>query len=180
MNRELRIRNKKFRIKSIIRNSLFIIRKSDGFTLIELLIVIVIIGVLATIIMANFVGVRERSRDAQRKADLRQIQSAIEFYKADQADYPSPDSFPTCGNLLKGGTPDITYMAKIPCDPSGTNYWNGGNYYYGYSSVTRTYTLGACIENTNDADPQVTSTSPSGSSSDCPNLPGKYYVVTNP
>ena len=48
MNRELRIRNKKFRIKSIIRNSLFIIRKSEGFTLIELLLVVSIILVIGT------------------------------------------------------------------------------------------------------------------------------------
>jgi len=48
MNQELRIRNKKFRIKSIIRNSLFLIRKSEGFTLIELLLVISIISVIGT------------------------------------------------------------------------------------------------------------------------------------
>ena len=48
MKQELRIRNKKIRTKSIIRNSLFIIRKSDGFTLIELLLVISIILIIGT------------------------------------------------------------------------------------------------------------------------------------
>ena len=48
MNQDLRIRNKKFRIKSIIRNSLFITRKAKGFTLIELLLVISIVFVIGT------------------------------------------------------------------------------------------------------------------------------------
>src|SRR3989338_6563745 len=48
MNQDLRIRNKKFRIKSIIRNSLFITRKAKGFTLIELLLVISIVFVICT------------------------------------------------------------------------------------------------------------------------------------
>src|SRR3990167_1144019 len=104
-------------------------KSGAGFTLIELLIVIVIIGVLATILLANFIGVRQRSRDAQRKADLRQIQSAIELYKADQGVYPTPLYSTDCptSSPLVGGT--VTYVAKIPCDPSGISYWNSGNYY---------------------------------------------------
>ena len=54
-----------------------------GFTLVELLIVVAIIGILSTLLMANFIGVRQRARDAQRKADLRQIQSALELYRSD-------------------------------------------------------------------------------------------------
>jgi len=57
MNQESGIRNKKFRIKSIIRNSLFIIRKSEGFTLIELLLVIsivLIIGTFSVIFFSRF------------------------------------------------------------------------------------------------------------------------------
>ncbi len=125
----------------------------DGFTLIELLIVIAIIGVLATLLLANFISVRQRSRDAQRKADLRQIQSAVELYKADQGSYP-PDlpgiyTNPCPGSsALTGGT--VTYIAKIPCDPSSISIFLGppGNYYY--SLTGSTYTLQACIENSND------------------------------
>ncbi len=156
---------------------------SEGFTLIELLIVIVIIGVLATILLANFIDVRQRSRDAQRKADLRQLQSAVELYKADQGTYPSSPLYSTnCPSpppltYTQAGNPIVTYMGKIPCDPSGTSYWNIGNYYYSLNGTT--YTLGACIENANDADSQVTSTYPIGSpSTGCAS--SKYYVLTNP
>lgn len=142
-----------------------------GFTLIELLIVVAIIGVLATLLMANFVGVRQRARDAQRKSDLRQIQSALEIYRSDLGSYPI--SIPSCGSSLTGGSPLNTYMQKIPCDPSGTTYYNSGNYFYSSTGGT-TYTLGSCLENT--ADTQGTSTSPGGAG--CTS--NWYFVVNNP
>src|ERR1035437_6668602 len=89
-----------------------------GFTLIELLIVISIIGVLTTLLMANFVGVRQRARDAQRKSDLRQIQSALELFRSDQGLYPT--TLPNCNSSIK--SPDCStsnYMTKVPMDPMG-------------------------------------------------------------
>jgi general secretion pathway protein G len=92
---------------------------NKGFTLIELLIVIAIIGVLSTLLMANFIGVRQRARDAQRKSDIRQIQAALEIYRSDSGAYPPTGSFPSpCGSPLASG--GSTYMQKIPCDPSGS------------------------------------------------------------
>ncbi|OGH09980.1 MAG: hypothetical protein A2152_03440 [Candidatus Levybacteria bacterium RBG_16_35_6] len=112
-----------------------------GFTLIELLIVIVIIGILATFLMSNFVGVRQRARDAQRKADLRQIQSALELYRADQDSYPTSVGDGACGGSFSEGS--NSYMGKIPCDPlTGNAYW--------YSLNSGLYTLQACLENLND------------------------------
>jgi len=54
----------------------------------ELLVVISIIGVLATVV---FVGARpasEQSRDTQRQADLREVQTALELYKNRHGRYP--------------------------------------------------------------------------------------------
>ena len=114
-----------------------------GFTLIELLIVIAIISVLATLLMVNFVGIRQRARDAQRKSDLRQIQSALEIWRSDNGTYPVAGSdFGACGSSLKSG--NTVYIAKIPCDPLNT-----GKYTY-FPSVT-SYSLYACLENVNDS-----------------------------
>ena len=52
---------------------------------------------------------------------------------------------------LVGGT--VTYLAKIPCDPSGISWYNSGNYFYSLNG--NTYTLRACIENSNDTDQNV-------------------------
>lgn len=150
-----------------------------GFTLIELLIVIAIIGVLATLLMVNFVGVRQRARDAQRKSDIRQIQSALELYRADQGVYPVSGSgngnFPaTCGNPFVSADGAVTYMTKVPCDPFGVDYYNGGNYYYQSGGVT--YNIQACLENAGDKDGTTTSLGGTG----CISSPPTYFVVNNP
>ena len=116
--------------------------KQKGFTLIELLIVVAIIGVLATLLMANFVGVRQRARDAQRKADLKQMQSALEMFRSDQNSYPTSAQWPTCGNPLSVGS--VVYMATVPCDPLS-------GWVYTYVPSGSGYTIYACLENGGDA-----------------------------
>lgn len=155
-----------------------IINSQYGFTLIELLIVIAIIGILSTLLMTNFIGIRQRARDAQRKSDVRQLQSALELYRADTGSYPSPGgtnqlnsvACPTPSSFTYSGT---TYMQQIPCDPLGSSYYHSGSYYY--STTGSTYTLGACLENTADTD---SVSSFSGADSSC--TTGVYYVKTNP
>ena len=150
-----------------------------GFTLIELLIVIVIIGALAAIFFANYLGVQQRARDSKRKSDLKQIQLALELINSDTGSYPY-SLYPVGGDCptsssLRAGTPAVTYMAKIPCDPSSITYifLPPGNYYY-YSDGS-TYTLRSCIENTNDLDQNIfTVIFPASCTT------GKYYQLTGP
>lgn len=151
--------------------------RQKGFTLIELLIVVAIIGILSTLLMTNFIGIRQRARDAQRKSDIRQIQSALELYRSDTGSYPTSTAgntltsvaCPTASSFTYSGT---TYMQQIPCDPLGSSYYHAGSYYY--SSNGSTYTLAACIENTADTDVSSTFTGDSSCAT------AKYYVKTNP
>jgi prepilin-type N-terminal cleavage/methylation domain-containing protein len=55
------------------------INKPKGFTLIELLVVISIIGFLATASLVAFNSARIKSRNAQRKAEVIQIQKALDM-----------------------------------------------------------------------------------------------------
>jgi len=158
---------------------------NKGFTLIELLIVIAIIGVLSTLLMVNFVAIRQRSRDVARKADLSHIQESLEMYRADQGNYPvsgsSSGNFPTsCGSgvSFKNAAGTTTYMPAIPCDSLGSTYWNNGVYYYYTGDSGVTYSITACLENTSDKDQNITSTPPTGAPSNCPN--NLYYVLQNP
>lgn len=155
-----------------------------GFTLIELLVVISIIGILATLISANFVGIRQRARDTQRKSDVRQIQAALELYKSDVGSYPtgfanySVTNTSSCSSTARVSFQynSVTYMSKVPCDPLASGY-NGNNYYY-YSASGTSYVVAACLENSNDSDVDSTTTAPSPSGGTCSS--GKYYAVTNP
>jgi prepilin-type N-terminal cleavage/methylation domain-containing protein len=62
---------------------------SKGFTLVELMVVVSVLAVLSTILYANFSQARAQSRDAERKSDLRNIQSALELYKQKYGRYPA-------------------------------------------------------------------------------------------
>ena len=145
-----------------------------GFTLIELLIVVAIVGVLASLLMANFVGFRQRARDAARKADIRQIQIALEMYRSDQGSYPTaiancPVGTPT--SLMSPDCTTTTYMSKVPKDVLGTTYYNSGNYYI--NSDGTTYVMRACLENTSDSEGKSV-----GGGGSCPT--SWYFEVTNP
>lgn len=132
-----------------------------GFTLIELLIVIAVIGILATMIMANLQGVRERARDARRKGDLDAIKVALRLYYTDQRSFPTntvDGNINACGAV---GTPctwgtstfnigTTTYMNKLPLDPSSTS--TSSRTYRYYRANTDSYVIAATLENGSDPD----------------------------
>ncbi len=59
----------------------------NGFTLIELLIVVVIIGVLASIAIPKFANTKEKAYLTSMKSDLRNLVTAEEAYFADSIKY---------------------------------------------------------------------------------------------
>ncbi|HEX8923193.1 MAG TPA: type II secretion system protein, partial [Patescibacteria group bacterium] len=59
-----------------------------GFSLIELLVVISIMATLMAILLPNFMGARERAKDAQKKQDMEAIRTALRMYYNDNQSYP--------------------------------------------------------------------------------------------
>lgn len=59
-----------------------------GFTIIELLIVIVVIGILASITVVAFGGVRARAIESEKGTKLQRIQTALELYAVQNGQYP--------------------------------------------------------------------------------------------
>jgi len=90
---------------------------SAGFTLIELLVVIAIIGLLSSVVLASLNSARQKSRDARRISDVKQLQTALELYYDDQTLGGYPDAL---SSLETGG-----YIPSVPTDPR-TN----GSYLY--------------------------------------------------
>lgn len=102
-------------------------RGQDGFTLIELMVVILIIGLLATIVVQNLRSATDKAKRVKAQADISQIKSALDRYYLDAGSYPSSDqglsaliAAPTGGNDPKDwGGP---YIERIPADPWGHPY----------------------------------------------------------
>ena len=129
-------------------------RTSSGFTLIELLVVIAIIGLLSTLAVVALNSARQRSRDAKRVSDIRQVQTALELGFSETNTYPAADPAITLGsanydvlcningtatftaNTTNCGTGTI-YMGLVPTNPTP----NGANYSYTSTSGTAAYQL---------------------------------------
>lgn len=95
-----------------------------GFTLIELMIVVVILGILATIIMPRILGRPEQARRMKAKIDIRNIESALALFKTDTGRFPTTseglEALVTDPGI-KGYSSD-GYLDKTPVDPWGGRY----------------------------------------------------------
>ena len=63
-------------------------KASQAFTLIELMLVVIIIGILASIIVPKFAGRSEDAKIAAAKASLKSIALALDMYELDNQRYP--------------------------------------------------------------------------------------------
>ncbi|MEJ2701571.1 MAG: type II secretion system major pseudopilin GspG [Sedimentisphaerales bacterium] len=95
-----------------------------GFTLIELMIVVVILGILATIIMPRMLNRPEQARRMKAKVDIRNIESALALFKTDTGRFPTTSeglealvSDPGIKGYNRNG-----YLDKVPVDPWGNRY----------------------------------------------------------
>lgn len=91
-----------------------VLRKTAGFTLIEILLVVVIIGMLATIAAINVPKFLGQGREGKAKADVSSIATAINAYNMVEGKYPSG-----LGALTEGNDP---FLQTLPKDPWGRDY----------------------------------------------------------
>ncbi len=121
-------------------------RHEEGFTLVELMVVIVILGLLATIVAINVIPQGERAKTEKAKTDITQIESALELYKLNMSVYPTtseglaalasaPAGLADPSRYQKGG-----FIKKLPNDPWGRPYLYASPGTHGDADI---WTLGA-------------------------------------
>src|SRR5436309_2946577 len=108
------------------------IRRRSGFTLIEILMVVIILGVLATIIIGLFANTTADAKVNSLKDDLRGVRSALQIYLAQHGSYPALATFSSQmtqftdknGNTSSAPTPTYNlgpYIVQVPPLPVGDN-----------------------------------------------------------
>ena len=101
-----------------------------GFTLIEIMVVIVILGILASIIAPRLMGRTDEAKIVKAKVDIRMLETALDLYKMDNGIYPETEQGlealverPETGAIPKkwreGG---YLKKGKVPKDPWGNDY----------------------------------------------------------
>ncbi len=62
-----------------------------GFTMVELMAVLIILGLLATVLVKNFMGQTDKARVIITKANLKILHTAVMQYKMDTGQFPTEE-----------------------------------------------------------------------------------------
>ena len=100
-------------------------QRRAGFTLVELMVVIVIIGLLATVVAINVLPSQDKAMVGKARADIAVLEQAIETYRLDNLDFPAdlqalvaaPAGLADPERYRPGG-----YVRRLPEDPWGEPY----------------------------------------------------------
>lgn len=103
-------------------------KKQAGFTLLEIMVVIVILGILASMVVPNLLGNKEEAERQKVVSDITTLEGAMEMYKLNNSRYPTtdqglealvtkPEIDPIPRNFREGG-----YIKRLPNDPWGSPY----------------------------------------------------------
>lgn len=102
--------------------------KQRGFTLLEVMVVIVILGILASMVVPNLMGNKDKADQQKAVSDIVALENALDMYKLDNSVYPTtdqgldalvqkPTSSPEPRNYREGG-----YVKRLPQDPWRNDY----------------------------------------------------------
>jgi len=122
------------------------VRQARAFTLVEILIVVIILGILATIIIGLFQNGTKDAAAASLKDNLRSMRSQLELYVAQHGHYPAIATFEQQMTQFTDASGAISpvrttthiygpYIINMPVLPVGVNKGKSG-------ITTLTYTPG--------------------------------------
>jgi general secretion pathway protein G len=105
-------------------------KNNKGFTLIELMVVVVILGILATVVMPKLIGRTDKAKITKAVVDISALKTGLKLYKLDNGIYPTteqglaalitkPETEPLPKDWEQGGYIDENH---VPKDPWGNEY----------------------------------------------------------
>ena len=124
----------------VARDSALQRKARQGFTLVELMVVIVIIGLLATVVAINVLPTQDKAMIGKARADISTLEQAIETYRLDNLTFPDAQSglqaltSPPAGLARPERYREGGYIRRLPEDPWGAPYQyrrpsaNGGQF----------------------------------------------------
>jgi len=89
------------------------LREQSGFTLIEIMVVVVIIGILASLVAPSVMRRIDEANVVKAKQDIRAYDTALSLYRMDNFRYPSTDQ-------------GLKALVEKPADPNVRNWKEGG------------------------------------------------------
>ena len=104
------------------------VRNIRGFTLLEVMVVIVILGILASMVVPNLMGSQERANMQKAVSDITALETSLSMYKMDNYKYPSTeqglDALVTQTDVepMPRRFPEGGYVKRLPNDPWGNEY----------------------------------------------------------
>jgi general secretion pathway protein G len=88
-----------------------------GFTLVEIMVVIVILGLLATLVATNVIGASDEARITKAQTDVRVIADSVRSYRAKNGKLP--ESLEVLATKDDRGRSELE---ELPQDPWGNDY----------------------------------------------------------
>ncbi|REL28465.1 type II secretion system protein GspG [Thalassotalea euphylliae] len=102
--------------------------RQAGFTILEVMVVIVIIGLIATMVVPNIIGSQDRANVQKAVADITSLETNLKMYKMDNYNYPTTEQglealvSETDVEPLPRRFPEEGYITRLPSDPWGNEY----------------------------------------------------------
>ena len=103
-------------------------KKQQGFTLLEVMVVVVILGILASFVVPNLLGNKEKADQQKAITDIVALENALDMYKLDNSVYPTTDQGLDALVSRPTGSPEPRnyrndgYIRRLPSDPWGNEY----------------------------------------------------------
>jgi len=93
---------------------------SAGFTMLEIMVVILIIGLLATVVVPNIGRMLFKGNEAKVLADITNLENAVQMYKAEKGRWPQ-----TLDDLAEVDETGFSFIQgdSLPFDPWEQDYF---------------------------------------------------------